>query len=49
MKGEEKEHDKRHFPLSSGERSKVYKLNLSPCIGFLLLFITMEQAVSCPV
>ena len=32
MKCQVEEHDKQHFPLSSGERLKVYKLVLSPCI-----------------
>ena len=44
MKGSGEEHDKRHFPLSSGERLKVDKLNLSPCIVFS--FITQNMRTS---
>ena len=45
------EHDKRHFPLSSGDRLKVYKFNLSSCIvfTFINLLITCEKEVSSPV
>ena len=41
MKGQGEEHDKRHFPLSSGERLKVYKLNLSPCTVFSFITYNM--------
>ena len=35
MKGQGEEYDRRHFPLSSGERPKVYKFSIiSPCIVF---------------
>ena len=41
MNGQGEEHDKRHFPLSSGERLKAYKLNLSPCIVFAFIIHNM--------
>ena len=44
MKGQGVEHDKRHFLLSLGERLKVYKLNLSPCIVFS--YITHNMGIS---
>ena len=34
MKGQGEERDKQHFPLSSGERLKICKINLCPCIVF---------------
>ena len=51
MKGQGEEYEKRHFSLSSGDRLKVYRINLiNPLLlCFLLLLISMERAIPSPV
>ena len=44
LKGQGEEHDKRYFPLFSGERLKVYKLNLSQFL--FVFFITHTMGTS---